>query len=765
MVRGILSVHLISLAVYLLLIFATCFFGGASGYAASFELTEPFIGVRHFHRTANLPRMVDMHIIEIDPTAQGIDFLVTPSNGSAPGDTVAQTTRSFLATHGAQIAINASFYASAGGGNLDVLGLSASRGDAYSEFNSGFPVALNVSADNLASIIQSTIGNGTAHNPNTSLFNAVGGNERLILNGAIVATDTSIHPRSAAGVTENGKLLLVAVDGRNAGHSLGIETTELAKILKRFGAYNAINLDGGGSTTLVFADPSPRVVNIPVGSGPAGSERAVANNFGVFAAPQAEPRGNRFVFANFDEGDAGTFSSSLDASLGTHGVLSSSVVQTSAGGGMDGFGLQRVLVRDDPSVDASPENPSGWFVRHAAGRVGSLDPGTRSANEIRPATGAVGLWARTFQSGTEVSLAIDNSDDRNSARGLKKQLVADGQWHRYEWDLRDDQQWEGWAGGPGLIDFTDFTLDSVQLFGPNADATIFIDDIYHETIPVVRELVWGGDTSGDWNEQNNWRLPSFPGQVPAQQKAVFGNAIHSPQTIFTNSRNSVNALQFDSEFSYSISGTGAIELQTDTSGPVPATPTIVVDRGNHQVQLQVELLDDTVIDVASNASLAFHNQVNLAGHELLLNGAVEFHHSIVGGGTLRSAELLSPIGNASISADLVTSGVLRFDVSSTTGDQLLVNGNATLSGILDVVVRSDEIPLTPIVLVTSTESLDITGLALDRSDSNRFYFRAINNELVLYPNADYVPEAHSFVALIFFVACSPHRCREIMRAT
>ncbi len=57
------------------------------------------------------------------------------------------------------------------------------------------------------------------------------------------------HPRTAAGITAKGKLLLLVVDGRNP-RSHGVTCKELALLLKKLGCVSALNLDGGGSTTL-----------------------------------------------------------------------------------------------------------------------------------------------------------------------------------------------------------------------------------------------------------------------------------------------------------------------------------------------------------------------------------------------------------------------------------------------------------------------------------------------------------------------------------
>ncbi len=80
-----------------------------------------------------------------------------------------------------------------------------------------------------------------------------------------------------AGVTADGRVLLVTVDGRRPGVSVGVTLVEGARVMASLGAREAMNLDGGGSTTMAIGG---RVVNRP--SDPTG-ERPVAE--GIFVLP------------------------------------------------------------------------------------------------------------------------------------------------------------------------------------------------------------------------------------------------------------------------------------------------------------------------------------------------------------------------------------------------------------------------------------------------------------------------------------------------
>ena len=71
----------------------------------------------------------------------------------------------------------------------------------------------------------------------------------------------STHPRTAAGITANGDLIVMVVDGRQHA-SRGVNLVELAYLMRQVGAIHALNLDGGGSSTLVVQG---QLVNRPTG--------------------------------------------------------------------------------------------------------------------------------------------------------------------------------------------------------------------------------------------------------------------------------------------------------------------------------------------------------------------------------------------------------------------------------------------------------------------------------------------------------------------
>ncbi len=91
---------------------------------------------------------------------------------------------------------------------------------------------------------------------------------------------------SCIALDESGRtLILVVVDGRQAGYSEGVSMPELADIVIEHGGYTALNLDGGGSSALVIEDDTgnPVVLNAPIHNHVPYLERPVANHLGIYA--------------------------------------------------------------------------------------------------------------------------------------------------------------------------------------------------------------------------------------------------------------------------------------------------------------------------------------------------------------------------------------------------------------------------------------------------------------------------------------------------
>ncbi|BFH60590.1 phosphodiester glycosidase family protein [Paenibacillus azoreducens] len=106
---------------------------------------------------------------------------------------------------------------------------------------------------------------------------AIGGSALLVIDGQIQpSSDPAAHPRTAVGTKADGSVVLLEIDGRQPGFSEGVTLDELARIMKDMGVVNALNLDGGGSSTFIARMPGERdrkLLNSPSD----GGERKTAN--------------------------------------------------------------------------------------------------------------------------------------------------------------------------------------------------------------------------------------------------------------------------------------------------------------------------------------------------------------------------------------------------------------------------------------------------------------------------------------------------------
>lgn len=231
----------------------------------------------------------------IDLSDPDVVLFTTPRCTNCSGyDTLAQSTSLFLEEYGVQVAINGGFYSSSLGPNdvpagtpEDVRGLAISKG------------ALVSSADDptRAATFLFTTNNETLFVPNNNppvgtegMFTAISGDRTLLTNGVVSQNPNpnDRDPRSAIGISEDRRYLyLMTLDGRQAGWSDGADWYSTALWLQRFGAFEGINIDGGGSTTMAMADCQGKAVRLNRSSFVAayGRERIIGHNFGVFAPP------------------------------------------------------------------------------------------------------------------------------------------------------------------------------------------------------------------------------------------------------------------------------------------------------------------------------------------------------------------------------------------------------------------------------------------------------------------------------------------------
>lgn len=246
-----------------------------------------FQGIEHATGSADRqePNLQQIYVVRIDLQTPQLRFFSTPHQGDK--ETVGQTTSEFLKQHHLQLAINASYFDPVKDNPvpIDILGLSISDGKLVSPPTPERP-ALCITADNQVSIAAST----PLNFPITGIRTAVAGGRMLLIDGKNIAAKyiPSVHPRTAVGLTKDRRTMFwLIIDGRQPGYSVGATDVEAGEWLLRLGAYEAIMLDGGGSSTLVRCDKrgEPIVMNRPIHARIPGRERFIGNHLGLYAQP------------------------------------------------------------------------------------------------------------------------------------------------------------------------------------------------------------------------------------------------------------------------------------------------------------------------------------------------------------------------------------------------------------------------------------------------------------------------------------------------
>lgn len=238
--------------------------------AAADTWTTPFAGVRKLYRTQTSPNR-QIHALEINLDQPGVSLRSTATGERR------RTVSSFANLVGAQLAVNGDFFLYA---DYSTVGLSAGSGVKWpgtSDDGAEATFAFNATRRELSAKSQ------TVAFDSTWMQGVVSGKPDLLRGGAVSSSQhtgslcTVRHPRTALGLSQDGKkLFLVVVDGRTSA-SVGMTCGELATLMQGLGAHHAVNLDGGGSSAMYVRGQG--VVNRPSD----GSERVVANHLAVFA--------------------------------------------------------------------------------------------------------------------------------------------------------------------------------------------------------------------------------------------------------------------------------------------------------------------------------------------------------------------------------------------------------------------------------------------------------------------------------------------------
>lgn len=270
------------------------------------QATQLHDGILHSRLELLTPRRMVINALRVDLRHPNIRLAGNPRarNWSANAtEAPIYTTRRFISTQRAQginmvVAINAEVFshnaANPEGTAVNVNGLALDRGDFVSAPQPNYDYCLLYDR-----AWETRIERIPLDFDSSNILTAVTGFGFAIRDGGPVGSTTfgnqPDYPQTCLGLSEDRRyLVMMTVDGRQTGYSQGATVRESGEFLWRFGAFQGLQMDGGGSTTMatyVSSNNTVQLLNRPSERTIFGqvSERRVASNLGIYYISTPEP--------------------------------------------------------------------------------------------------------------------------------------------------------------------------------------------------------------------------------------------------------------------------------------------------------------------------------------------------------------------------------------------------------------------------------------------------------------------------------------------
>ena len=175
------------------------------------------------------------------------------------------------------------------------------------------------------------------------------------------------------------------------------------------------------------------------------------------------------------EANEGHFAQAPNFSGSSAGFAAASTADRTTEAFFSGAASEKLFI--DDVVGTNDPGGGAWRLRFLSGG------GTPANNVTLDSTGFVGYWLRTTTPNLRAGIMID--DGAALERSVRTAIIADGEWHLYQWDFDNDAQWDAFAGTApnGAIDAAQVTIDALYVDaalagdGSDQDATFYIDAV------------------------------------------------------------------------------------------------------------------------------------------------------------------------------------------------------------------------------------------------------------------------------------------------
>ncbi|MBM7691665.1 uncharacterized protein YigE (DUF2233 family)/predicted phosphodiesterase [Peribacillus deserti] len=258
----------------------------------------PGVLEKHYSFEGRDGKKIESFVVDVDFQNPSVAIEAgTPNDGPAYGlqPVRQQANAANGANHKVVAAVNADFYNMATG---EPHGVVYKDGQAVKALNAASHKFFGVKKSG-----EAVIGDASEYvGMKDQLQEALGGNAILVKNGQIYQTPKTgadKEPRTAVGIKKDGDVFFAVVDGRQEPYSSGISMPDLAQLMIDLGAVNALNLDGGGSSTFTTREMGGD--NLEVDNKPSDrGERSVANSWLIVSK---EPSDHVFESAHIEPYD------------------------------------------------------------------------------------------------------------------------------------------------------------------------------------------------------------------------------------------------------------------------------------------------------------------------------------------------------------------------------------------------------------------------------------------------------------------------------
>jgi hypothetical protein len=290
------------------------------------RVVDAYQGIRYIeHVEGEAPRL-RLHVAQIDLRAAGLRVMLSPAAGGR--EAVRETTLDFVRRQGAQFGVNGHFFLPFPSDDAEafVIGLAASEGQVYSAFETpeqSFALvpdapALALDRRNRARIVHRARGDvtGLRVRERGTVWTAVSGSAQVVTDGVVTVPQYRAldqprgqllpglngrfdagrswydvaNARTLIGLSRDRRRLTVMVVERSPV-SEGLPVGAAARrMVSDYGVWNALNLDGGGSSTIVWQHPDSREYALLNTSSDNPAGRRVATSLAFFARPRPPAR-------------------------------------------------------------------------------------------------------------------------------------------------------------------------------------------------------------------------------------------------------------------------------------------------------------------------------------------------------------------------------------------------------------------------------------------------------------------------------------------